>query len=89
MDFPLLKTFKLDPHSINFLIRKCNQYFKECPTIPAENKFYISDTGQFTHNLVDWDDKEYKQFVKDILLDNIAGLLNLSPEKVDLYFQHI
>ena len=89
MDFPLLKTFKLDLHSINFLNRKCNQYFKECPTIPAENKFYISDTGQFTHNLVDWEDEEYKQFVKDILLDNVAKLLNISSEKVDLYFQHI
>ena len=89
MDFPLLKTFQVDSKTIDFLNQKREQYFKEGSTRPAENDIYISDTGRFTNNLVDWDDKEYKQFIKDILLDNIANLLNLSPEKVDLYFQHI
>ena len=89
MDFPLLKTFQVDGQTIDFLNQKCKQYFKEGPTRPAENDIYISDTGRFTHNLVDWDDKEYKQFISDVLLNNISNLLNLSPEKVDLYFQHI
>jgi len=89
MDFPLLKTFQVDSKTIDFLNQKREQYFKEGSTRPAENDIYISDTGRFTNNLVDWDDKEYKQFIKDILLDNIANLLNLSREKVDLYFQHI
>ena len=89
MDFPLLKTFQVDSKTIDFLNQKREQYFKEGSTRPAENDIYISDTGRFTHNLVDWDDKEYKQFISDVLLNNISNLLNLSPEKVDLYFQHI
>ena len=89
MDFPLLKTFQVDSKTIDFLNQKREQYFKEGPTRPAENAIYISDTGRFTHNLVYWRDKQYKQFSSDVLLNNISNLLNLSPEKVDLYYQHI
>ena len=89
MDFPLLKTFQVDGQTIDFLNQKREQYFKEGPTRPAENAIYISDTGRFTHNLVYWRDKQYKQFTSDVLLNNISNLLNLSPEKVDLYYQHI
>ena len=89
IDFPLLKTFKVKSKTLDFLNQKREQYFKECPTVPAENKFYISNTGQFTHNLVYWEDKEYKLFLGEVLLNNISNLLNLPKEKVDLHFQHI
>jgi len=89
MDFPLLKTIQVDLETIDFLNRKCQQYFKECPTLPAENNVYMSDTGQFTHNLAYWKDLEYIKFVDTILLTNVSNLLNIPKEKVHLYYQHI
>ena len=89
MDFPLLKTFKVDSKTLDFLNRKSQQYFKDCPTIPAENDFYISNTGQFTHNLSYWNDREYQQFVDGELVNIISDLINLPKRKIDLHFQHI
>ena len=89
MDFPLLKTFKVDSKTLDFLNRKSQQYFKDCPTIPAENDFYISDTGQFTYNLAYWKDKEYRQFVDEELVNTISDLINLPKQKIDLHYHHI
>ena len=89
MDFPLLKTFKVDSKTLDFLNRKSQQYFKDCPTIPAENDFYISDTGQFTYNLAYWKDKEYQQFIDKELVNTISDLINLPKQKIDLHYHHI
>ena len=77
MNFPLLKTIQVDLETIDFLNRKRQQYFKECPTIPAENNVYMSDTGQFTHNLAYWKDIEYIKFVDNILLLSIPLFLQV------------
>ena len=83
LDFPLLKTFKVDSKTLDFLNRKSQQYFKDCPTIPAENDFYISDTGQFTYNLAYWKDKEYQQFVDEELVNTISDFTNSHNIHID------
>tara|TARA_B100000965_G_scaffold91312_1_gene74410 strand:- start:196 stop:798 length:603 start_codon:yes stop_codon:yes gene_type:complete len=89
IDFPLLKTFKIDSKTLDFLNRKSRQYFKECSTIPAENEIFMSDTGQFTSNLLDWSDKEYQQFLREELVNIISDLINIPRQKIDLHYQHI
>ena len=89
MDFPLLKTFKVDLEIVDFLNQKYEQYSKNHSTILPEGSSFVTDTGQITNNLASWEDDEYQQFVVDVLLNDISNLLNLPKEKIDLYFQHL
>jgi len=89
MDFPLLKTFQVDPQTIDFLNQKRQQYFENHPTKPAENIVYMSDTGRFSGNLASWEDKEYQQFVHEELVNSISILINLPKEKIDLHHQYV
>ena len=82
---PLLKTFQVDPQTIDFLNQKRQQYFENHPTKPAENIVYMSDTGRFSGNLASWEDKEYQQFVHEELVNSISILINLPKEKIDLH----
>ena len=89
MDFPLLKTFQVDPQTIDFLNQKRQQYFENHPTKPAENVVYMSDTGRFSGNLASWEDKEYQQFLREELVNIISDLINIPRQKIDLHYQHI
>ena len=89
MDFPLLKTFKVDLEIVDFLNQKYEQYSKNHSTILPEGSSFVTDTGQITNNLASWEDDEYQQFVVDVLLNDISNLLNLPKEKIDIYFQHL
>ena len=65
MDFPLLKTFKVDLEIVDFLNQKYEQYSKNHSTILPEGSSFVTDTGQITNNLASWEDDEYQQFVVD------------------------
>ena len=72
MDFPLLKTFKVDLEIVDFLNQKYEQYSENHLTILPEGSSFVTDTGQITNNLASWEDDEYKQFIVEVLLNDIS-----------------
>ena len=65
IDFPLLKTFKVNLRVVYFLNRKFDQYKKNYPSWEIQNNF--NNSGYQTPNLLSWDDKEYQNFLKNKL----------------------
>ena len=65
IDFPLIKTFHVNSRVISFLNRKYEEYRLLNQLRPAENEIYMSDTGLFTDNLLEWEDREYQKFAKN------------------------
>ena len=68
IDFPLIKTFHVNSRVISFLNRKYEEYRLLNQLRPAENEIYMSDTGLFTDNLLEWEDREYQKFAKNKLV---------------------
>ncbi len=90
MDFPLLRSFKVEWEVTRFLKRKYREYQEQEKKLnPADNEVYISDSGIFTDNLVEWEDEEYQAFLKNNLLPNISQQLKISPDRIDIFYNHI
>jgi len=88
VDFPLFKTFKIDISIVDFLNRKFEEYARSMPLYQADNRVYISETGQFTSNLLQWDDEEYGRFVKDQLIQIVSTELRINQDSFSLYYNH-
>lgn len=89
LNFPLLKTFEVDSYITDFLNLKYEEYLQVNGLIPAENQIYISDTGGFTQNLLEWKDQEYLEFIQNDIHKIISNCLNLNPERFYFHYNHI
>ena len=62
-NFPLLKTIRVNPRMVNFLNRKFEQYKSVHPSWEDDNAF--QDSGYQTPNLLEWEDEEYQNYIKN------------------------
>ncbi len=88
MDFPLFKTFKIDELTTNFLNKKYEDYSKSFDLKSADGSIYVSKTGHYTQNLVDWDDKEYQKFARNELTKIISNNLKINNDQFSIHFSH-
>jgi hypothetical protein len=88
MDFPLLKTFEVDPKITKFLNIKFNQYSTFHPNNP-DITFFDNNNGYQSKNLLDWNDSEYQTFLKTELIDLISEKLNLKKSSISYFFTHM
>jgi len=88
-NFPLLKTFDVDSEITNFLNLKFDEYFQHHDLIPAENIVYVSETGGYTMNLLEWKNIEYQKFLNSNIIDVIAKCLDLSRDDFYLHYNHM
>ena len=89
IDFPLIKTFHVNSRVISFLNRKYEEYRLLNQLRPAENEIYMSDTGLFTDNLLEWKDKEYQKFAKNKLVTMVSKQLRIDKKQFSMYWTHI
>ncbi len=91
MDFPLLKTFNADESIVNFLNKKYEQLFSEGQIFETKNSndtIYVTETGFHSGNLCLYEDKEYKNFLENDLLQICSNQLNIDPKQIIIHYTH-
>lgn len=92
LNYPLLKTFKVDENITDFINKKFDYYMEnvgvENPTITSfKNKDHR--TGFPTPNLLEWEDEEYQEFLNDEILSIISKEFLIEKERIEYYFNHM
>tara|TARA_B100000287_G_scaffold367763_1_gene363674 strand:+ start:35 stop:589 length:555 start_codon:yes stop_codon:yes gene_type:complete len=89
-NLPLIKEFDVDLELVSFLNKKYRDYILGNQILyDAEKRIYMSDTGVYTGNLLEWENEEYQDFVKGKLTDIVSEELNLSKDQFNHWFNHI
>ncbi len=89
-DFPLFKDFEVDSEFVSFMNRKYRDYILSNGTIHvADQNVYISPTGCYTSNLLEWENEEYEEFAEGKLMDIASEQLGLDKSQFYLHHNHI
>tara|TARA_R100000388_G_C7146072_1_gene112309 strand:+ start:48 stop:557 length:510 start_codon:yes stop_codon:yes gene_type:complete len=79
LNYPLLKTAKVDEFLTDFLNKKFNHYIKT-----------VGTKGQkTTPNLLLWPDKEYQNFLNNEILNLISKEFSIKKEKIKYVWTHM
>ena len=87
MNFPLLKTFKVSPHTTSFLNRKVDEYKITHPSWSTDTNFDRSK-GYQAKNLIEWDDKEFQEFSEVDIKNLISSHLGIDKSRVFYRWVH-
>jgi hypothetical protein len=88
-NLPLLKEFDVDLELVTFLNKKYRDYIIGNQMLyKAEKRIYMSDTGVYTGNLLEWENEEYQDFVKGKLTHIASEQLGLEKDQFTHHFNH-
>ena len=90
MNFPLLKTFNVSSSLTSFLEKKLTEYVNQegWHIAPEGANEFNQNNGYQTFNLLEWDDKNFKNFTQNELLDLISFNLEIDKSKISYNWIH-
>jgi len=88
MDFPLLRTFEVSESFTSFLNKKFYLYKKENDSFDVQENYFDEQNGYQTRNLLEWEDKEFHEFVDKRLTELVSSQLDIDRSKVSYHWLH-